>query len=77
MIHVIIFNSTGVGPIVYTIQHVSVERMHVSNNKMKSLKYLSTNLIDMTFFCIQCNYSCLFFLDIEFIYITAWIKGLR
>ena len=34
----------------YAIQHVSVERMHVSKNKMKSLKYLSTNLIDMTFF---------------------------
>ena len=34
----------------YTIQHVSVERMHVSKNKMKSLIYLSTNLIDMTFF---------------------------
>ena len=34
----------------YTIQHVSVERMHVSKNKMKSLKHLSTNLIDMTFF---------------------------
>ena len=36
----------------YTIQHVhvSVERMHVNKNKMKSLKYLSTNLIDMTFF---------------------------
>ena len=32
----------------YTIQHVSVERMHVSKNKMKSLKYLSTNLIDMS-----------------------------
>ena len=64
----------------YTIQHVSVERMHVSKNKMKSLKYLSTNLIDMTFFvynAIIVVFFCKSLLDIEFIYITAWIKGLR
>ena len=73
MIHVINFNSTGVGVYNSTCKCWK----NISKNKMKSLKYLSTNLIDMytmqliivVFFCKN--------LSRHRVYLHNWIKGLR